>query len=91
MSRERRVVHFSGTVQGVGFRATTVRIAERHPVAGYVKNLPDGRVRCEIEGTPDEVDAFLNDLRQAMSGYIADAEQRPVPATGAGGGFHIAR
>ncbi|MFW5753062.1 MAG: acylphosphatase [Planctomycetota bacterium] len=91
MSRERRVVHFSGTVQGVGFRATTVRIAERHPVAGHVKNLPDGRVRCEIEGAPSEIDAFLDDITQALAGHIAETDQRRVPTTGAGGGFHIAR
>ena len=47
---ERRIVHYTGRVQGVGFRFTTCRLAESFAVAGRVKNLPDGRVRVVVEG-----------------------------------------
>ncbi len=34
----------SGKVQGVFFRASTVRVAEQLQLLGWAKNLPDGRV-----------------------------------------------
>ena len=36
-----RLVHYSGQVQGVGFRLATVRIAHDYPVTGWVKNLKE--------------------------------------------------
>ena len=50
----------SGKVQGVGFRASTVRQASSYPhLSGYVKNLRDGRVEILIAGPKHEVDALL--------------------------------
>jgi acylphosphatase len=46
-------VLISGRVQGVFFRDTCHRLAERSGVAGWVRNLPDGRVEAVFEG-PDE-------------------------------------
>lgn len=69
-----KVVHYSGSVQGVGFRATAVRTASGHAVRGWVRNLPDGRVELFADGTPAAVDAFLRDLRNRMSSSI-DAEE----------------
>ena len=51
----RRLYHFTGRVQGVGFRYTTRNIAIRHNVAGYVRNLPDGRVELVMEGPATEI------------------------------------
>lgn len=51
-----RRVTISGKVQGVGFRASTVREAQNYPqVKGYVKNLPDGRVEAVFAGPEQEV------------------------------------
>jgi len=36
-------IHFSGTVQGVGFRYTTVSIAKALSLTGWVKNLSNGK------------------------------------------------
>ena len=44
----------SGLVQGVGFRYYTQGAAEKLRVAGYVKNLPDGRVEVLAVGTPQQ-------------------------------------
>ena len=52
-------VLISGRVQGVFFRDTCRRLAERHGVAGWVRNLPDGRVEAVFEGPPDSVDALV--------------------------------
>jgi acylphosphatase len=48
-------VLISGRVQGVFFRDTCRRLAEDSGVAGWVRNLPDGRVEAVFEGPADEV------------------------------------
>jgi len=48
-------VLISGRVQGVFFRDTCRRLAERHGVAGWVRNLPDGRVEAVFEGRDEDV------------------------------------
>lgn len=63
-------VHYSGQVQGVGFRHATRRLAEGFPVAGFVRNLSDGRVELFVEGEAADVDAFLTVLAQTMADYI---------------------
>ena len=53
----------SGRVQGVGFRAFAFRRAHAHGLAGWVRNLIDGRVETEVQGSRLRVDSFLEDLR----------------------------
>ncbi|HSQ56720.1 MAG TPA: acylphosphatase [Gemmata sp.] len=65
-----RLVYYSGHVQGVGFRATVYSIARRHPVRGWVKNLADGRVEVLADGQGESIEAFLEEIRTAMAGYI---------------------
>jgi acylphosphatase len=66
-------VLYSGGVQGVGFRYTARQIAEQFPVAGYVRNLPNGNVELVAEGEADQVDAFLQAVAQQMADYIRKA------------------
>jgi acylphosphatase len=54
---------FSGRVQGVGFRAHCAAWARRNGLKGWVRNLPDGRVACEVEGTRSSVLAFVEAAR----------------------------
>ena len=54
----------SGRVQGVGFGAFTSRRAHTHGLAGWVRNLIDGRVETEVQGSKFSVDCFLEDLRR---------------------------
>lgn len=53
--RRRLVVH--GFVQGVFFRDSTRECAERHGVAGWVRNRPDGTVEAVLEGRSEAVEA----------------------------------
>ncbi|WP_206028620.1 acylphosphatase [Thalassoroseus pseudoceratinae] len=69
----RRIV-FHGRVQGVGFRMTTERLAQKYEVVGYVKNLTDGTVEMLVQADADEIERFLNTVRQRFSGYI-EAEE----------------
>jgi acylphosphatase len=78
-------VLYSGDVQGVGFRATARRLAQSFPVAGYVRNLPDGRVELLAEGEPEPVRSFLAALARRMGGYIADAATQDVTPEGHAG------
>ncbi|MSQ95961.1 MAG: acylphosphatase [Gemmataceae bacterium] len=63
-------VYYWGTVQGVGFRMTTQRIAEHFVVTGYVRNMPDGLVEVVVAGKADEIDRFLGALAARMVSYI---------------------
>lgn len=76
----RRQVTYSGHVQGVGFRYTTQTVARRYDVTGYVRNLPDVRVELVAEGTAAELDRFLAELAEQMSGNIrsVDCDRRPA-------------
>lgn len=68
-------VYYSGRVQGVGFRFQTLQIAKEFEVAGYVKNLADGRVQVEVEGAPEAVAAFLTAMDERLHGYIRKIER----------------
>jgi acylphosphatase len=62
---------YEGRVQGVGFRYTARRIAAGFDVAGYVRNLADGRVELVASGDEEEVDGFLEALRESeLAGHI---------------------
>lgn len=54
----------SGRVQGVAFRWHTRRTAQRCGVAGWVRNLPDGRVEAVAEGPPRPVNDFIEWCRK---------------------------
>ncbi len=53
---------FKGRVQGVGFRYTSKRIADRYGLTGTVKNLYDGNVECFIQGEEKDIDEFIEEL-----------------------------
>ncbi|MEO6876490.1 MAG: acylphosphatase [Opitutaceae bacterium] len=68
-------VFFTGRVQGVGFRYTALQVATEFEVAGFVRNLPDGRVEVQAEGNAQEVAAFVTALEERMYGYIRKTER----------------
>lgn len=70
---KRLTIHYSGRVQGVGFRYTTCQVARRFAVAGYVQNLPDGRVKLVAEGQADEIDAFATAVTSELGQFIQDS------------------
>jgi acylphosphatase len=59
----RRRVIASGRVQGVFFRDSTRREAERRDVAGWARNTPQGTVEAVFEGSPEAVDAMVEFVR----------------------------
>lgn len=87
---ERIQIFFSGHVQGVGFRFTTVNIASRYAVTGFVRNLRDGRVEIVAEGQPKELDAFAEAVQSEMARYITDVTKSRGPASGKYDRFSVA-
>lgn len=48
-----------GRVQGVWFRESMRREAERLGVTGWVRNTPDGAVEAVVQGSGEAVDALI--------------------------------
>jgi acylphosphatase len=88
---QRRTILFSGHVQGVGFRFTVRQIAAGYPVNGFVRNLPDGRVELVAEGDPPNIDAFLHQITDRMSGYVECRDETISGWTGEFRQFEIRR
>ena len=78
MQKDRKIT-FSGQVQGVGFRYTAHRIANRHDLTGYVRNMPDGTVQMLAQGTAADIQAFLTDIQDYFSGYIRNISITKAP------------
>ncbi len=80
---------FTGRVQGVGFRYATLQVAREFEVAGWVENLPDGRVQLEAEGRPEVVAAFIEAVSERMHGYVRKVERYPAARPAQFSGFVI--
>jgi acylphosphatase len=73
----------SGAVQGVGFRVFAERAARRHGVAGFARNLSDGRVEAVAEGPPEAVQGFIADLGHGPSGaWVRGVQELGEPPEG---------
>jgi acylphosphatase len=86
---QRRTYTFSGNVQGVGFRYAAQHLARSHPVTGYVRNLPDGKVEMVAEGEEQDLDALAQAIARQMEGFIRETNVSAAPATGQFSGFSI--
>lgn len=68
----RRNIIFRGRVQGVFFRATTQQLARALGLSGWVRNLADGSVEMEVQGTPAQVEELLAALQQHYPANIRE-------------------
>ena len=72
MARRRRRVLYTGRVQGVGFRARCRTVAARHAVAGWVRNLDDGRVELVVEADEPDLSKFLEAVARELGRCIVE-------------------
>ncbi|MEV6207063.1 acylphosphatase [Kitasatospora sp. NPDC051914] len=82
----RRRVVVAGVVQGVFFRDTCRREAAAAGVAGWVRNLPDGRVEAVFEGPQDAVERMVAWCGRGPSRAVVEerrvSEEPPEGLTG---------
>jgi acylphosphatase len=62
----------------VGFRYTTHRIASRYELTGFVRNVPDGSVEMLVQGSPQDIDGCIEDIKNAFIGYIRETTTEEV-------------
>jgi len=70
---------FIGQVQGVGFRFTAFRIANRFQLTGFVRNSPDGSVEILAQGFSDDIDNCIRDIQDSFAGYIRETKIEEIP------------
>ncbi len=89
MAKLRYDIRFVGRVQGVFFRATTREVARDFAVTGWVRNEPDGSVRCVVEGEASELDGFIAGVETAKRGHVEEVIIERLDATCEFSGFAI--
>jgi acylphosphatase len=75
--RKRFIV--GGLVQGVGYRYWTSRHAQRLGLRGQVRNLADGTVQIDVEGTPAAIATLREAIRRGPPGADVDSIDEHEP------------
>ena len=76
-------INVKGLVQGVGFRWSAAREAENLGIFGYVKNMSDGSVYIEAEGSREQLNAFAEWCKRGPGiGYVESVDISLWPALG---------
>ena len=78
MAVERRVIRVFGRVQGVFYRQSARREAQRLGLKGFARNEPDGSVTLDIEGELAEIERFIAWCRHGPAdAVVARVESEP--------------
>jgi len=78
-----------GSVQGVGFRPSVVRLALEGGLIGWVRNAPAG-VQIEAQGPADAVDAFVNRIEGLpRPAHVTELSRRAIEPIEGEDGFAI--
>jgi len=76
----------SGRVQGVWYRGSMQREAERLGIGGWVKNRGDGKVEAVAEGPREAVDAIVTWCSEGPVGArVTGVEATDEPVAGESG------
>ena len=75
----RKHYRFSGWVQGVGFRFEATQQAKRLKLVGWIRNLPDGDVEAELEGSEEHLDSFIQAIRSVLRFHFTDIQEYEMP------------
>jgi len=66
----------SGKVQGVGFRYSVLKASKNFKINGFVKNLETGEVQVISEGEKQELENFLNTVRNFSFTEITEVKTK---------------
>ena len=89
MDQVRRHIIFYGYVQGVGFRWKAKNTARRLGLSGWVRNLDDGSVEMEVQGTPVAIGKVLTHLGSGHWIRIDDMDVEEIPLVPGERGFGV--
>ncbi|MBP3857438.1 MAG: acylphosphatase [Ruminiclostridium sp.] len=78
----RKHIIFYGRVQGVGFRYRAYYAAASYGVSGWVRNLYDGSVEMEAEGTESGIDRVIAEIGSGSFVSIEDMKVKRIPVEG---------
>jgi acylphosphatase len=70
---------FVGHVQGVGFRFTAHRMASRHLLTGFVRNLRDGSVEMVAQGSAGDIEDCIRDIKESFPWYVREVIINDIP------------
>ena len=85
-------LRITGRVQGVFFRESARREADRLGVRGWIRNDRDGSVRALAEGPREKIDDFVGWCRQGPpSAQVESLEAQESAATGEFKNFEVTR
>jgi len=74
-------IHVRGYVQGVGFRWSAAKEAKNLGITGFVRNLPDGTVYIEAEGSEMQLKIFTEWCRKGPDfSSVESVETQSFPA-----------
>lgn len=68
-------INISGKVQGVFFRASSKKEAEKRNLTGWVKNTKDDKVEALVSGDADQIREFIDWCHQGPAGAIVNEVQ----------------
>ncbi len=70
----RKYIHVTGRVQGVGFRYHAMNLALEYHLTGWVRNLYNGAVEMEVQGSGEAVDLFVRNLDEGTNWIRIDTK-----------------
>ncbi|HBT19617.1 MAG TPA: acylphosphatase [Clostridiaceae bacterium] len=87
---KRHFIIFTGRVQGVGFRYFAYQTALNLSLTGHVRNLQNGQVACEVQGSEEALGIFLRKVLRG-NGFlkVEDYALKELPPQKEERTFHI--
>ena len=79
MEKIRRHYIFLGQVQGVGFRWRAEKLARMLNLTGWVRNLWDGTVEMEVQGTREDIREMICRLQTQRFIHIEEIREKTMP------------
>ena len=73
-------IHVRGKVQGVGFRWSATNEARNRGINGFVKNLSNGNVYIEAEGSREQLNAYVEWCKKGPGfGFVESVNAEAFP------------
>ena len=73
-------IHVTGRVQGIGFRRSAEIEARNRGIKGFVKNLSNGSVYIEAEGSREQLNAYVEWCKIGPGiGFVESVNADPFP------------